>query len=334
MMAYHQHIQMLVQSVDCVRHGGVGGGGKHVHGRRCPDDIRRMTAAGALRVIGVDGSSGNGVQGVLHTAAFIEGIGVDGHLYIAGVRHIQAVIDNRRGGTPVLVDFQAHGACLHLFQQRLFIGAVSFSQKADIHGIFLRRLQHPLHVPGTGGTGGGVGAVCRARSAADHGGHSAVQGAIHLLGRNEMNVGIQAAGRHNQSLARQRLGGSTHRHPRGNAVHHAGISRFADAGDFPVLDADISLENSRVIHHQGIGDHQVQITGRAGGFHRLTHAVSEGLAASEFALVSVCGIILFHLNHQAGVRQTYLVPNGGTVHHRIAFSGYLCAHMPNLPISV
>ena len=290
-----------------------------------------MAAAGALGVVGVDGSSGNGIQSVLHAAALIEGIGVDGHLHIAGIRHIQAVIDNRRGGTPVLMDFQAHGARLHLLQQRLLIGAVSFAQKADVHGILLRCLQHPLHVPGAGGTGGGVGAVRRACSAADHGGHSAVQGTVHLLGRNEMNVGIQAACRHNQSLARQRLGGCPHRHARGNTVHYTGISRFADAGDFSVLDADISLENSRVIHHQCIGDHQIQITGRAGGFHRLTHAVTEGFAASEFALVSVCGIILFHLNHQAGVRQTYLVPNGGTVHHRIAFSGYLCAHMPNLP---
>ena len=215
MMADHQHVQVLVQGVHRVGHGRVGGRGQDIGGCRRPDNVRGMAAAGPLCVVGVDGAPADGGQGVLHAAPLIEGVCVDGHLHIVLVCHLQAMVNGGGCASPVLMELQPHGARPDLLHQGLLVRAVALAQQADVHGIFLGCLQHHLQVPGAGRTGGGVGAVCRAGAASDHGGDAAVQGTVHLLGGDKVDMGVQPSGGENQPFSRQCLRGGAYGHPRG-----------------------------------------------------------------------------------------------------------------------
>ena len=78
-----------------------------------------MAAAGTFGVVGVDGAALEGAQGGFDEAGFIQGVGVNRHLHIVLIGHAQAVVDGRRGGAPVFVQFQPNGAGLDLLDQRL-----------------------------------------------------------------------------------------------------------------------------------------------------------------------------------------------------------------------
>ena len=267
MMAYHQHIQMLIDGVDGERHCRICGRRENVGERGCPDDVRSVSAAGALCVVGMDRAAGNGVQCVLHASAFVQGICMDCHLYVIVVGYIQTVVDDCRGAAPVLVDFQPHGTGFYLFNQGFFVGAVAFSEKSQVYRVFFGGFQHHFHVPGTGSTGGGIGAVGWTGSSADHCSDTAVQCGFNLLRGNKVNMCIQAAGGDDQSFRGKRFGGSPHSHARGYAVHDGGISGFSDAGDFSVLDADICFIDSGIVDDQGVGDDKIQIPVGAAGFY-------------------------------------------------------------------
>ena len=77
-----------------------------------------MTATGTLGVVGVDGAALERAQCRFDKAGFVQRVGVDRHLHIVFVRHVQAVVDGRWRGAPVFVQFQADGACLDLLDQR------------------------------------------------------------------------------------------------------------------------------------------------------------------------------------------------------------------------
>ena len=68
-VADHQHVEMLVDGVDRVGPRRVGRGREHVRQARNLDDVRRVAAAGALGVEGVDGAALEGGDGVLDEAA-------------------------------------------------------------------------------------------------------------------------------------------------------------------------------------------------------------------------------------------------------------------------
>ena len=57
------------------------------------DDIRRVAAAGALGVEGVDGAALEGLYGVLDEAGFVQRIRMQHHLDVVIVGHAEAVID-------------------------------------------------------------------------------------------------------------------------------------------------------------------------------------------------------------------------------------------------
>ena len=54
MMADHEHVEMLIDRVDGVRPGGIGGTGQHIRLAANADDVRRVAAARAFGVIGVN----------------------------------------------------------------------------------------------------------------------------------------------------------------------------------------------------------------------------------------------------------------------------------------
>ena len=139
-MTHHQHVQVFIHSVDRVGTGGGGAGGQHIGFAANLDDVRRVAAAGALGVVGVDGAVLESGDGVFHKAGFVQGVGVERHLHIVPLRHTQAVVYGGGRGTPVLVEFQPHGARLDLLFKGRRLAGVALAEKAQIHGEGLRRL--------------------------------------------------------------------------------------------------------------------------------------------------------------------------------------------------
>lgn len=111
----------------------------------------------------MDAPAADGGIGAFQVACLVEGVGVDGQL---GPRplsaYLQAGIDDRRGGTPVLVDLKADGTGLQLAPHRVLGhgGALPEQPEVDRGGIQCR--EHGLQVPGTVGDGGGLAALGRA----------------------------------------------------------------------------------------------------------------------------------------------------------------------------
>ena len=117
-VADHQHIQMLVDGVAGIRHGRVGRGRQNVIVRRCADNVRRVSAACALGVIGVDRAPVKGVYRVLDTAGLVERVRVNGHLHIVPLRDRQTAVDGGRRAAPVLVQLESGGTGLDLLGER------------------------------------------------------------------------------------------------------------------------------------------------------------------------------------------------------------------------
>ena len=163
MMTDHQHIEMLVEGVHRVGPRRVCGRRQHVGPAADLDDIGGVAAAGTFGMEGMDSAVLERGDGVLHKAGLIERVGVDRYLDIDGFCDGEAGIDGRRGGAPILVQFETAGAGGHLFHQRVRLRCVALAEKAQVHGQALGSLQHATDVPGTGGAGGGVCAVGRDR---------------------------------------------------------------------------------------------------------------------------------------------------------------------------
>ena len=252
---------------------------------------------------------------------------MDRHLHIISIRHLQAMINHRRSCSPVFMDLESHSSCFHLFCQCSLIRTVSFSKQTNIHRIFFCRLQHPLHVPRSRCTGSRICSVCRTAATSDHGRHSTVQGTIHLLRGDKMNMGIQTSCCQNQPFTSQCFRGSSHSHARCYTIHHTWISRLSDTCDLPVFDPDIRFVDSCIIQHQCIGDHQIQIPVFACSGNRLSHTVPECFSSAKLAFISIRGIVFFHLDHQTGIGKTHFIPGCRTIHHGIFISCYCCTHV-------
>ena len=278
----------------------------------------RMAAAGAFGVEGVDGAALHRRDGIFDEAALVQGVGVDHHLHVEGVGDAEAAVDRRRGGAPVLMQFQRAGAALHHLLQRRRGGGVAFAGEAEIHREGVERLQHPADVPGAGGAGGGEGAVGRAGAAAEHGGQAGMQRVLDLLRADEMDMGVEAACGEDLALARDRLGaGADDDVDAGLGVR---VARLADLDDAAILEADVGFVDAGPVDDQGVGDHGVHRAARAGGL-RLAHAVADDLAAAEFHLLAIGGEVFLNLDEQLSVCEADLVARGGAVHGGVVAAG-------------
>ncbi len=328
-VAHHQHVQVFVDGVHGVGPCRVGGRRQHVILGAGGDDVRCVAAAGAFGVVGMDAAPLERGQGVFHKAGFVQGVGVDRHLHVVFVRHRQAVVDAGRGGAPVFMQFQANGAGLDLQFQGFRQGGVALAQEADVHGQGIHRLEHLANVPGARCAGGGVGARGRAGAAAQHGGNTAHQGFFHLLGADEVDVGIDAAGGEDLALTGDDFGaGADHD---GHVWLGIRVAGFADGGDAAFLDAHVGFDDAPPVENQGVGDHGVHHGGI--GTLALAHAVADNLAAAEFYFVAVVGGVAFHFNPQVGVAEPHPVAGGWAVHVGVGLSGDFHFWPSSLPMT-
>jgi hypothetical protein len=137
-------------------------------------------------------------------------------------------------------------------------------------------------------------AVRRAAATAEHAGDAAHQCLLDLLGRDEMDMGVHAAGREQQPLAGDDLRGDAHNHARSHPGHDVGIPGFADSGEEAVFDANVGFVDAGVIHDERIGDDTIQSVLRAHA-RGLAHAFANDLAAAELALVAVMSVVALDL---------------------------------------
>ena len=325
-MAHHQHIQMLVQSIYSKWHCRVCGRRKDIRCCCRLDDVRCMSAAGTLCMVCMDGSSTDGIDGILNTSTLVQSICMDGHLHIIFICYIQAMIDNCRSCTPVLMDLKSHGTCFDLFDQRLLIGAVSFSKESKVHRIFLCCLKHHFHVPWSRSTSCRIRSICRTGSSTDHCCHAGIQCTVDLLRADKVDMRINTTGCHDHTLSCKSLRRSAYRHTRCHTVHHAWVSCLTDSFDLAVLDTDICFDDSCTVHDQSVCDNEIKISVCTGCLNRLSHTVTDGLTASEFNFITISGIVFFYLNDQICICQTYLISSCRAIHHCIFFTGNFYTH--------
>ena len=146
-------------------------------------------------------------------------------------------------------------------------------------------------MPRPGRAGGGKRAMRRPRAPAQHRGKARMQRIFDLLRADIVNMAVKPASRQDTPLARDDLGACADGD--GDIGLRVGISRLADGGDAPILQADIGLVNACVIDHQSIGDDRVHHAFSAGQL-RLAHAIADHLAAAKLDLLPMgaCEITL------------------------------------------
>ncbi len=158
---------------------------------------------------------------VLDEARFVQRVGVDRDLHVEFVGDAETGVDRRRRRAPVFVQLQPDRAREHLLAQRFGRRAVAFAEKAEIHRIFVRGLEHAVDVPNARRAGRRVGAVRRTGAAADHRGDAAGQRVLDLLRADEMDVRVDAARGDDAAFARDDFGRRADGHARRDAVLNA-----------------------------------------------------------------------------------------------------------------
>ena len=323
-MADHQHVQVLIDRVDGVGHRRVGAAGQEVLLADDAQDVRRVAAARALGVEGAERAAFGRGDGVFDEARFVQRVAVDRDLDIVLLGHREAAVDRGRRRAPVFVQLQADGAGLDLLAQRLGPAGVALAVEREVDREGVCRLQHQRDVRRAGRAGGGEGAGGWAGAAAGHRRHARHQRLLDLLRADEVDMGVDAAGRDDQSLAGNDLGARADDDI--DARLHIRVAGLADGRDALALDGDVGLDDAPVIDDHRVGDDEVGGVGRAGavGALALAHAVADGLAAAELDLFAVAPraqrVVGLDLDHQRGIGQPQPVADGGAEHLGIGAS--------------
>ena len=340
MVAHHQHVQMLVERVDCEWPCGISRARQHVGLAAHANDVRCMAAARTLGVIGVDRPPFERGDRIVHEAGFVQRVGVDSDLHVVLVGHAETAIDGRRRRSPVLVELQPHGASADLFVQSFRLRAVALTEKSEIHRQIVGRLEHPLEIPRPRRACGRLGSGGRSRPTTNKGGDAARERHIDLLWTDVMNVGVDAARCQDETLAGDGFRGRAHDHARRYTGHHVGVAGFADTGNASVLHADVCFVDARPVDDERVGDHEIQCAIFADA-RRLAHAIAQHFAAAELAFLSVDGVIALDLRDKVGIRQPNTIASRGAVdvgvmpvRHRVAHARAPCARCRSISATV
>src|ERR1039457_556938 len=272
-----------------------------VSGRVGLVDDGSMPASGPLRVIGVNGSAGDGRDSMVHEAGFIQRVGVNGNLNVIGVRHAQARVDRSGCGSPILVQLEPAR---------------------------LGRPEHLLQVPAAWRASGGVGSRGGTGSTADHGGGAVRKRFVNLLRRNEVDVRVNGARGYDLAFASDHLGGRANHQIRIHSVLRIRVTRFADLHDAAVANTDVPLDDAPVIDDQRVGDHQVEsaLLGFAFRCGALAHAVADHLATAKSYFIAVDGEVFLYFDDEFRIRQANAVARGRAIKVGISAAGNSCAH--------
>ena len=287
------------------------------------DDVRRVAAAGAFGVEGVNGAALECLYRVLDETGFVERVGVDHHLHVVIVGDRKAAIDRRRRRAPVFVQLERAGAGLDHFLERGRPRGIALAGEAEIHRKIVGRLDHAGDVPGTRRASGGERAVRRAGAAAEHRGDARHQRLVDLLRADEMNVGVEAAGGEDLAFAGDHLGARPD--DDGDTGLNVRIAGLADGVDVAVLEADIALYDPPMIDDQHIGDDGVDRALLVGDL-ALAHAVADHLAAAEFHLLAISAKIFFHFDDEVGVGEPHAVARRWAEHLGVDRARYIGRH--------
>src|SRR5258708_3485114 len=131
-MTNHEHIQVLVQRVDGVGPGWIGRAGKNIWFAANPDNVWRMSSAGAFGMIAVYSASFDRRDGRIHETRFVECVGMDGCLDIMFVGDAEAAINGGWSPTPVFVELEADGSSGDLLGQTGGQRGIAFAGEAKI----------------------------------------------------------------------------------------------------------------------------------------------------------------------------------------------------------
>ena len=165
----HEHVEMLVDGIDREGPRRVGARGQDVRQAGDANDVRRVAAAGAFRVIGVNRTALDRGNGIFDEARLVQRVRVDGDLDVVLIGHAHTAVDGRGGRAPIFVQFQAAGSGADLLHERPWQAAIAFAQEAEVDRKRLGCLEHALDVPGARCAGGGVGPCGRPGAAAQEG---------------------------------------------------------------------------------------------------------------------------------------------------------------------
>src|SRR5690606_33419762 len=125
-------------------------------------------------------------------------------------------------------------------------------------------------------------------AATNHRGHTTGEGLFNLLRGNEVNVGVNAARRHDVAFA-----GNDFRAGANDDVNpglRVGVACFANGSNAPTFEPNVGFDNAPVVHDQRIGQHRIHGTLFSAAL-TLCHAVANGFAAAKlhFFAIATCG---------------------------------------------
>ena len=143
-----------------------------------------------------------------------------------------------------------------------------------------------------------------------------MQRVIDLLGADEMDMAVDAAGGQDAALGGDDFCAGAD--DDGDAGLSVGVARLADGGDAAAFQADVGLVDPGPVEDQRVCDHSVHRPALAGDLG-LPHAVADDLAAAEFNLLAIDGQVAFNLDDQIGVAEAHPVAGGRAEH--IGISG-------------
>src|SRR5262245_4016832 len=171
-MGNHNHVEGFFGRIHCVRPRRSRRSREDICLTADFDNIRGMPATGTFGVKGVNGSALEGCDCSLDKTALVQGVGMDGNLYVHVIRDCEAAIDGSGRRPPIFMKLQATGPGLDLLYETRCRAGVTFAENAEIHGKGVGRLEHALNMPGSWRTGRGRGSRCRPCPTADHGGEA------------------------------------------------------------------------------------------------------------------------------------------------------------------
>ena len=114
-------------------------------------------------------------------------------------------------------------------------------------------------------------------------------------------MAIDAARSNDQPITRQDGGAGTDQEV--NVLTHIGIACAPDAGDTPLFDADVALENPQYgIENNGVGEDKIKLA--FSSQPRVCHQpIAHRFAESGQHLVTIGGVVAFDADVQVGVAQ-------------------------------